>query len=57
MLKLEIRYAGNRSKSYAAETENTFKNILKAKGLKKSLINKELTIDIYERCILDDVEN
>ncbi|CAB5328515.1 unnamed protein product [Rhizophagus irregularis] len=52
-----IRYAGNRSKSYAIETENATKNIQKAKGLKKSLMNKELTIDIYERCILEGVED
>ncbi|PKC54371.1 hypothetical protein RhiirA1_477444 [Rhizophagus irregularis] len=48
---------GNRSKSYAIETENMTKNIQKAKGLKKSLVNKELTIDIYERCILEGVED
>ncbi|PKY46120.1 hypothetical protein RhiirA4_460914 [Rhizophagus irregularis] len=52
-----IRYAGNRSKSYAIETENVTKNIQKAKGLKKSLVNKELMIDIYERCILEGVED
>ncbi|RGB38846.1 hypothetical protein C1646_755162 [Rhizophagus diaphanus] len=51
------RYAGNRSKSYAVETENATKNIQKSKGLKKSLVNKELTIDIYERCILEGVED
>ncbi|CAB4411781.1 unnamed protein product [Rhizophagus irregularis] len=52
-----IRYASNRSKSYAIETENVTKNIQKAKGLKKSLVNKELMIDIYERCILEGVED
>ncbi|CAB4378653.1 unnamed protein product [Rhizophagus irregularis] len=51
------RYADNHSKSYAIETENITKNIQKAKGLKKSLVNKELTIDIYERCILEGVED
>uniref|UniRef100_U9URW3 Uncharacterized protein n=1 Tax=Rhizophagus irregularis (strain DAOM 181602 / DAOM 197198 / MUCL 43194) TaxID=747089 RepID=U9URW3_RHIID len=51
------RYAGNRSKSYVVETENASKNIQKSKGLKKSLVNKELTIDIYERCILEGVED
>ncbi|GES93574.1 uncharacterized protein LOC105461026 [Rhizophagus clarus] len=29
----------------------------KSKGLKKSLVNKELTIDIYERCTQDAVED
>ena len=52
-----LRYAGNRSKSYALETEDEYKNIQKAKGLKKSLIKKELTIDIYEHCILEGVED
>ncbi|CAG8478362.1 12106_t:CDS:10, partial [Racocetra fulgida] len=48
-----LRYAGNRSKSYALETEDGYKNVQKAKGLKKSLVKKELTIDIYEHCILE----
>ncbi|CAG8778830.1 17400_t:CDS:2, partial [Dentiscutata erythropus] len=52
-----LRYARNRSKSYALETEDEYKNIQKTKGLKKSLVKKELTIDIYERCILEGVEN
>jgi hypothetical protein len=52
-----LRYAGNRSKSYALETEDEYKNVQKAKGLKKSLVKKELTIDIYERCILEGVED
>ncbi|GBC07000.1 hypothetical protein RclHR1_00720009 [Rhizophagus clarus] len=52
-----LRYAENRSKSYALETEDEYKNVQKAKGLKKSLLKKELTIDIYERCILDSVED
>ncbi|CAG8807955.1 23012_t:CDS:2, partial [Dentiscutata erythropus] len=43
--------------SYALETEDEYKNIQKAKGLKKSLVKKELTIDIYERCILEGVED
>ncbi|GBB93362.1 hypothetical protein RclHR1_21560005 [Rhizophagus clarus] len=50
-------YAGNRSKSYAVETEDAAKNIQKSKGLKKSLVNKELTIDIYECCILEGIED
>ena len=52
-----LRYAGNRSKSYAIETEDISKNMQKAKGLKKSLVKKELTIDIYERCILEGKED
>src|SRR3954451_16275125 len=52
-----LRYAGNRSKSYALEAEDDHKNVQKAKGLKKSLVKKELTIDIYERCILEGVED
>ncbi|CAG8698222.1 25184_t:CDS:2, partial [Racocetra persica] len=43
--------------SYALKTEDEYKNIQKAKGLKKSLIKKELTIDIYEHCILEGVED
>ena len=39
------------------ETEDEYKNVQKAKGLKKSLVKKELTIDIYERCILEGVED
>jgi hypothetical protein len=52
-----LRYAGNRSKSYALETEDEHKNVQKAKGLKKSLVKKELTINIYERCILEGIED
>ena len=52
-----LRYAGNRSKSHAIETEDLTKNVQKAKGLKKSLVKKELTIDIYERCILEGIED
>ncbi|CAG8813270.1 35542_t:CDS:2, partial [Racocetra persica] len=51
-----LRYARNRSKSYALETEDEYKNIQKAKGLKKSLVKKELTIDIYEHCILESTK-
>ncbi|CAG8578491.1 6006_t:CDS:2 [Racocetra persica] len=49
-----LRYAENRSKSYALETEDEYKNIQKAKGLEKSLVKKELTIDIYEHYILEE---
>ncbi|GES92048.1 uncharacterized protein LOC114539624 [Rhizophagus clarus] len=44
-------------KFYALETEDEYKNVQKAKGLKKSLVKKKLTIDIYECCILDSVED
>lgn len=43
-------------RSTLSKLKNVAKNIQKSKGLKRSLVNKELTIEIYEHehCILDD---
>ncbi|CAG8851819.1 1835_t:CDS:1, partial [Racocetra persica] len=48
-----IGYAGVRAKCYSVVCENSRKNMIKAKGLKKSLIKKELNHKIFENCILE----
>ncbi|CAG8837322.1 1179_t:CDS:2, partial [Racocetra persica] len=48
-----IGYAKVRAKCYSIVCENSRKNIIKAKGLKKSLIKKELTYKIFEDCVLE----
>ncbi|CAG8750038.1 14651_t:CDS:2, partial [Dentiscutata erythropus] len=48
-----IGYAGVRAKCYSVVCENSRKNMIKAKGLKKSLIKKELSHKIFEDCVLE----
>ncbi|CAG8741759.1 3837_t:CDS:2, partial [Acaulospora morrowiae] len=50
-------YVGVRAKCYSVITENPQKNMIKAKGLKKSLIKKELTHKIFEDCVLEGKED
>ncbi|CAG8663141.1 269_t:CDS:2, partial [Acaulospora morrowiae] len=50
-------YVGVRAKCYSVITENPQKNMIKAKGLKKSLIKKELTHKIFEDCVLERKED
>ncbi|CAH1770177.1 7781_t:CDS:1, partial [Entrophospora sp. SA101] len=52
-----IGYAGVRAKCYSVVCENSRKNMIKAKGLKKSLIKKELTHKIFEDCVLEGKED
>ncbi|CAG8670409.1 11079_t:CDS:2, partial [Acaulospora morrowiae] len=46
-----IGYAGVRAKCYSVVCENSRKNMIMAKGLKKSLIKKELSHKIFEDCV------
>ncbi|CAG8776626.1 699_t:CDS:2, partial [Cetraspora pellucida] len=48
-----IAYVGVRAKCYSVVCENSRKNMIKAKGLKKSLIKRELTHKIFEDCALE----
>ncbi|CAG8827171.1 522_t:CDS:2, partial [Dentiscutata erythropus] len=52
-----IGYAGVRAKCYSVVCENSEKNMIKAKGLKKSLIKKEFTHKIFEDCALEGKED
>ena len=52
-----IGYAGVRAKCYSVVCENSRKNMIKAKGLKKSLIKKELSHKIFEDCVLEGKED
>ncbi|CAG8839088.1 20269_t:CDS:2, partial [Racocetra persica] len=52
-----IGYTGVRAKCYSVVCENSRKNMIKAKGLKKSLIKKELTHKIFENCVLEGKED
>ncbi|CAG8637950.1 8254_t:CDS:2 [Ambispora gerdemannii] len=46
-----------RAKCYSVVCENSRKNMIKAKGLKKSLIKKELSYKIFEDCVLEGKED
>ncbi|CAG8851113.1 8637_t:CDS:1, partial [Racocetra persica] len=52
-----IGYAEVRAKCYSVICENSRKNMIKAKGLKKALIKRELTHKIFEDCVLEGKEN
>ncbi|CAG8540200.1 16128_t:CDS:10 [Cetraspora pellucida] len=52
-----IGYAEVYAKCYSIVCENSQKNMIKAKSLKKSLIKKELTHKIFEDCILEGKED
>ncbi|CAG8766433.1 14490_t:CDS:1, partial [Ambispora leptoticha] len=52
-----IGYAGVRAKCYSVICENSRKNMIKAKGLKKSLIKREFTHKIFEDCALEGKED
>ncbi|CAG8770165.1 2483_t:CDS:1, partial [Racocetra persica] len=52
-----IGYAEVHMKCYSIVCENSQKNIIKAKGLKKSFIKKELLYKIFEDYVLEEKEN
>ncbi|CAG8701291.1 320_t:CDS:1, partial [Gigaspora rosea] len=52
-----IGYAGVCAKCYSVICENSRKNMIKAKGLKKALIKRELTHKIFKDCVLEGKED
>ncbi|XP_054256909.1 uncharacterized protein LOC128981938 [Macrosteles quadrilineatus] len=57
---IKVEYVGLKSKMYATDVEeglNCIKTSKKAKGIKKSVVENEITIDDYRRCLktLEDV--
>ncbi|CAG8841269.1 5234_t:CDS:1, partial [Racocetra persica] len=52
-----IGYAGVCAKYYSVICENSRKNMIKTKGLKKALIKRELTHKIFEDCVLERKED
>ncbi|CAG8723990.1 18195_t:CDS:1, partial [Cetraspora pellucida] len=52
-----IGYAEVHAKCYSVVCENSGKNMIKAKGLKKSLIKREFTHKIFEDCALEGKED
>ncbi|CAG8703179.1 17035_t:CDS:10, partial [Dentiscutata erythropus] len=52
-----IGYAEVCAKCYSVICENSRKNMIKAKGLKKALIKRELTHKIFENCVLEGKED
>ena len=53
----EIELFGYRAKCYSVVCKNSRKNMIKAKGFKKSLIKKELSHKIFEDCVLEGKED
>ncbi|CAG8840988.1 8622_t:CDS:1, partial [Racocetra persica] len=52
-----IGYAEVHAKCYSVICENSRKNMIKAKSLKKALIKRELTHKIFEDCVLERKED
>lgn len=49
-----LEFVGLRAKMYACKVQNA-KNIKKAKGVKRSIVEKEITFEDYVDCLQDKV--